>query len=840
MANAFTQVPSWGSWENQGAGIAVADLDGDGRPEIFVLRIDHPTPGPNAAFYRVGQSLDAGGNVAAWGPWIEIPNWLANENQGGGLAVADLDNDGRPELIVFRVDKVVPGPNAGWFRVGRKLDAVGNVTGGWSAWQQVPDWQSWDNQGATIAVADLNGDGQPELIVLRIDNFRAGDPAHRNRGFYSVGMGLQASGQISGVWGPWMEIDWFSRLNQGAGLAVTDLDNNGRPELVVFQIDNPTGENGGFLRIGWNLDPTGKVQEGWGAWTRVDGWGSWEDQGGGLAIASFTGGPPQAVVLHADNPPALNAGLFTVLPLALDIDQAKDKGIWRVLPYLSEVLPVHAALLHTGKVLLFAGSGNNAVRFASPLFGNEPQKVYTSVVWDFVNNSFDHPPTLHQADGRPVDFFCCGHCFLPDGKLLAAGGTDKYDFDGHMVPTGKGFLGRHDAAIFDPINNQWSAIARMGNGRWYPTLVMLNDGTALATAGLDEFGSANRDANNTTLEKNSDPAHAAWKKARDFKLPLYPHLFLMKDGRLFFTGGKMDSEGDSQPFLFDPLLPTPSQKVDNLKDPGKCNQGASVILPPAQNQQVMILGGGPEDQDGQPRQPATKRVNIADLSAANPRYEVTGDLNLERMHVNAVLLPDRTVLATGGGVTREASNVAGNVNPQQFSERFEAEIYDPSTKKWVLTAKATVARLYHSVALLLPDGRVLTAGGNPDKGRQIDWLPPDPLEEMRLEIFSPPYLFKTPRPQILVAPTNLAYGAVFTITTPQAAQIKWISLIRPSLTTHSFNGEQRLVDVPFQPSATGLQATLTNDRNLAPPGLYMLFLTDIKGIPSIANWVRVA
>ena len=110
--------------------------------------------------------------------------------------------------------------------------------------------------------------------------------------------------------------------------------------------------------------------------------------------------------------------------------------------------------------------------------------------------------------------------------------------------------------------------------------------------------------------------------------------------------------------------------------------------------------------------------------------------------MNAVLLPDRTILAVGGGVTREASAQTHVVDPQGGREVFEAEIYDPATNVWSITAAATIARLYHSVALLLPDGRVVSAGGNPDKGSQVNWLPPDLLEEMRLEIFSPPYLFK--------------------------------------------------------------------------------------------------
>src|SRR5882672_8709297 len=110
MATSFNQVPNWTSWENQGAGVAVADLDQDGAPELLVLRIDHPVPGPNRGFYRVGHNLDAHGGIAQWRPWVEVPNWGSDQNQGGGIAVANFGADGLG-LVVFQVQHVVPGPN---------------------------------------------------------------------------------------------------------------------------------------------------------------------------------------------------------------------------------------------------------------------------------------------------------------------------------------------------------------------------------------------------------------------------------------------------------------------------------------------------------------------------------------------------------------------------------------------------------------------------------------------------------------------------------------------------------------------------------------------------------
>jgi hypothetical protein len=148
--------------------------------------------------------------------------------------------------------------------------------------------------------------------------------------------------------------------------------------------------------------------------------------------------------------------------------------------------------------------------------------------------------------------------------------------------------------------------------------------------------------------------------------------------------------------------------------------------------------------------------------------------------------------------------------------------------------------LYHSTALLLTDGRVVAAGGNPEGGAQVAWEPPAPQEEMRLEVFSPPYLFRGPRPQIEDAPGTATYGQTITITTPQAGTIRWVSLVKNGVTTHSFDSGQRLVDLTITSQANStLQATVPANPNLTPPGWYMLFLVDQQAIPSIASWIQI-
>jgi hypothetical protein len=828
VAAAFQTVPEWTSWENQGGNVAAADLDGDGNPELIVLRVDHPTPGPNAGFYRVGRKLSPTGAVAGgWGPWLAIPGWGSAANQGAALAVADLDRDGRPDLVVFQVEHREPGPNRGRFQVGRGLDAQGNVTGGWSGWQDVPGWVSWQDQGAAVALGDLDSDRRPELVVFHIDDFHSGNPTLPNKGFYRVGFGLTADGAVA-RWSDWQEVQWFSWLNQGAGAAIADLDGDGRPELILYQVDRPGGTVG-FHKVGWEMGPNGLPRGGWSPWLQVQGSDAAAGAVGGFTLATFPGGDrPRAVVFYVDDRPGENAGLYAVLPLELDLDKARDLGVWRLLPYFSEVLPVHAALLHTGKVLFFAGSGNNFVRFQSPDFGNESKQVYTSVVWDFDHGTFDHPPTLRRANGSVIDFFCGGHCFLPDGRILVAGGTEEYDLE-----TKTGFHGSLDTLTFDPVSETWSPEPDMAHGRWYPTLVMLPDGRAVATSGIDENGNFNG-----TIEVRQT-ARPGWGAGRDFNLPLYPHLFVLADGRLFFTGGKMDTAGSSQPFRFDLLTPTAAENVGGLLAEDHCNQAASVLLAPAQAQRFMILGGGPQDSGD-----ATDRVDIIDLSPGGAAvYQPTAHLNFSRLHVNAVLLPDGAVLAIGGAQKREASEGGQQNTPEQILERLVTERWDASQAAgglWTPMAAASVPRLYHSVALLLPDGRVVSASGNPNKGTQVNWLPPDPQEEMRLEIYSPPYLFRGPRPEIQDAPAEAAYGGALLVRSAQAGEVASACLIRSGLTTHSFNGEQRLVDLPILGNVgETLRLQVTSSRTIASPGWYMLFLLSRDGVPSVARWVHL-
>ncbi|MBN3907209.1 MAG: DUF1929 domain-containing protein [Nostoc sp. NMS1] len=476
------------------------------------------------------------------------------------------------------------------------------------------------------------------------------------------------------------------------------------------------------------------------------------------------------------------------------IAQATTTDKWQVLSYKAPILPIHAALLRTGKIFLFCGSGNDPARLNTP---------YNSVVWDVNKGTFTYQAPPLDSNNQPIDLFCAGHSFRSEGLLMVAGGTLRYD----------PFYGSPSALLFDPITEKWVKIPSMNNGRWYPTVLTLGSGRIFALSGLDKDGNLNRQP-----EIYSVTFANGWNAfPTTSPFPAYAQLFLLSSGKIFYSGAQMGGNSGVAPTIItlpETFTQSITEKVvPGLQDPGFGNQGASVLLPPAQDQKVMIIGGGSSTT-------ATNRVNIVDLKATNPTYVAAKSLNYARMHHSAVLLPDRTVFVCNGSKMSEDTT----------QSMLPAEIYNPATNTWTVVAKQTVPRVYHSVALLLPDGRVVAAGGNPQRT----------VNELRLEIYSPAYMSRS-RPIIQSAPQTLSYGLQFTIQTPQAGNIKWVSLIRPMATTHSCDTEQRIVDVPINSrNSTSLNVTVTNNRNIAPPGWYMLFISDNNGTPSVATWTRIS
>jgi hypothetical protein len=400
------QVSGWIGHESQGGGIAAGDIDGDGDPELFSLHIDNPG-GENRGYYRVSFNIDrsfdfahglrgsrsarlgdriwksgrtteltngtitginatvtigdgAGGTLGRfvdqliiapaisrpgdsgsvivdsedrvvgllfagssaqtianriehvldglrWSSINAVPGWFGHENQAGDVALADLNRSGQPDMVVFHIDNP-GGENRGYFRIGRNVDGNGDVRGGWTNPIAIPGWFGAENQGGGIALGDISGNGQPDLVVMHIDN-----PGGENRGYYRIGWNLDANGNTGGWTNPVAIPGWFGAENQGGSIALADLNSSGRPDLIVFHIDNPGGENRGYYRIGWNLDTAGNVTGGWTNPIAIPGWFGTENQGGGIAAGDVNGdGRPELVVFHLDNPSGENRGYYRI------------------------------------------------------------------------------------------------------------------------------------------------------------------------------------------------------------------------------------------------------------------------------------------------------------------------------------------------------------------------------------------------------------------------------------------------------------------------------------------------------------------------------------------------
>lgn len=496
----------------------------------------------------------------------------------------------------------------------------------------------------------------------------------------------------------------------------------------------------------------------------------------------------------------------TTPPPTCSAGAACTKGSWQVVPTPSPARGIHNVLLRNGKVLLIAGSGNDPGAFAAGTF--------QTTVFDPVAGTYQNVPT-------PADLFCAGHVQLPDGRVLVMGGNKNYPVAG-----GHGYEGLKVSYIFDPATNSYTRTNDMNAGHWYPSATVLGNGDVLSLGGLGE------DSNGTVSTEYWNNAQQRWLGLNEVQQTwsfwgLYPSMVLMQDGRLFYTGSHVFGNGlpGTGASIYNYSTKTITD-VPGLQNKDNRDQSASVLLPPAQDQRVITVGGGNVDSNPD----ANRLVDLIDLKAANPTY-TAGPLLPQgtnaggtpqtgaqgKMYLSMVILPDGKVFETGGALHNRADPVA------------EASMFDPQTNTFTPgMATDPVDRGYHSSAVLLPDGRVLAAGNNPGDGSF----------DSRLSIYSPPYLFKGARPVInTVANESWAYGTTQQITV--GGPVTSAVLIRPAAVTHSSDPNQRSVALPMTVSGNTIGLNVTTNPNMAPPGWYMLFVTNAAGVPSVAKWVKV-
>ncbi len=445
------------------------------------------------------------------------------------------------------------------------------------------------------------------------------------------------------------------------------------------------------------------------------------------------------------------------------------------------VVGIHMALLRNGKVLAYDS--------ANDLLANPDHGSTRATVWD--------PATGVHANAMLTGFniWCSGLAHLMDGTLFTAGGNKNPQFDGIRNTT-----------TFDEGTNTWNRGADMAKERWYPSVTPLRNGETLITEGVEGPDAPEVRGTNGTLRSLTGAVK---------DLVFYPWMDLAPDGRVFNSGPtkpmrRLDPNGSG------------SWSSQGERDSLNRSYGGHVVYDTGK---ILVAGGGV---------PASPSSRVIDINGPTAQVSPTGSMETGRRQHNLTVLADGTVLATGG-LSSDEYHVDLNAGV------YTAELWDPATGQWTTLSSMQVTRQYHSTALLLPDGRVLSAGGGICGAcNDVGYL------ARNAEVFTPPYLFRddgsgqlAPRPLITSAPDVVNYAQPFSVETPDASTISKVAMVRLGAVTHSVNMEQRYVPLTFTADADSLDATAPVNPNIAPPGVYMLFVIGANGVPSVAEMVRI-
>ncbi|HEY6572095.1 MAG TPA: Ig-like domain-containing protein, partial [Candidatus Eisenbacteria bacterium] len=365
---------------------------------------------------------------------------------------------------------------------------------------------------------------------------------------------------------------------------------------------------------------------------------------------------------------------------------------------------VHLTLMSNGNLLTWDDHTNDA----------------GSNVYNPTTNSFT-PAAYNSAN-----LFCAGHTALADGRILVNGG--------HIAA----YVGIPGTVLFTPSTGTWTPVTPMTYGRWYPTTITLPDARVLTVSGAINCPECKYpggpDAGIAEIPEIYNPANNTWSlmPTASKNFPIYPHLFVLPDGRVIATSTQED--------------PIPTSVLDmntqtwSTVDPAVVDGGSTVMYLPGK-----FMKSGAAINPDYPALPANALTHVLDMNGGPTTWRQTASMAFPRTQHNLTILPDGSILATGGS---RNSNVF-----DESAAVFEAELWSPVTETWTTLAANQTPRLYHSTALLLPDGRVISAGG----GR----FGPSHLNG---EFYSPPYLFKGPRPTITSAPSLIDYSSSFTVT----------------------------------------------------------------------------
>jgi hypothetical protein len=524
----------------------------------------------------------------------------------------------------------------------------------------------------------------------------------------------------------------------------------------------------------------------------------------------------------------------------------------------------HAVMLPTGKVLWYSIPSHPD----RPL---GPRHLAVAVLWDPSKgtgpDSFKRVnPPIDPATGQPVNIWCSGQSLLEDGRVLVTGGNLMYTVES---PGGK-FAGLNHVYTFDPFSERWKRQPNMRHGRWYPTNLRLPDGRTFIMGGLDERGYGDKDEDIELFT----PSRSRSGRGRLSLLggsgvlgdpgrppvgDYYPHLFWMPSGH-----GLVAGPWTTDTWSFSPPGNPPKLRWKDIPNATQSRVwGTAVLLPagPDGSHEVEQFGGSDKPKADALVPPgdalATNSVSLFDERHPEAGWNDftsvrRGALHHPRSHANTVLLPDGSMVEVGGG-WGDKKNGGENGAPGQWAAapfHLTTELWSPRSRTWRLGPPQREFRTYHSTAMLLPDGRVVSAGDD-YSGRFTGAEAERNFTQDSAEIYEPPYLFdgnaKAPRPKLIRAPARLTLDDSTVLRVRTARRDRPVTravLVAPSATTHAVDMNQRYVPLRVKRAAKGaakgkLTVRMPGDADIAPPGYYMLFVLDRSGTPSVARWVRL-
>jgi len=442
------------------------------------------------------------------------------------------------------------------------------------------------------------------------------------------------------------------------------------------------------------------------------------------------------------------------------------------------VIPVHAVLTADGRVLSY-GTDTTGRQTAN----------FQYAVWDIEDNSH-----TTFSNGSGTDIFCSSQILLPEGDRVFIAGGDNW------TGTGTTNTGNNNSNLFNTTDNSLSRQSNMQRARWYSTSTMLLNGEILIQGGSSGTDRPEIRAANGSFRLLS----GANTGGLDF---MYPRNFVAPDGRIF----GFDSAG--RMYYLDPQGNGTLTNVGQFSSATAGSDASAAMFAPGR---ILQFGGN-----------SNGAIVIDITGGGTPSVTNTASMAMQRRLGTATLMADGKVLASGGSrVWNEMTDVV-----------YDAEIWNPANGQWTRGATAVRARLYHSIGLLLPDATVLVAGGGA----------PGPQNNLNAEIYHPPYLFtsgatEAVRPVITTAPTVVDPGKTVAVsfTHPNGRPASRVTFVKTGSVTHSWNMDQRFVDLPFTAGANGaLSVQIPARASDVPPGMWMMFVFDDAGVPSVAKIVRV-